>query len=629
MVRRFGGLVLAAFLVVAMGIAAACGSGSSNATPVGDGGGDVTTGDGPGSLLGGEGGLQTLVVAPQNPKLTVPSPGTTTQFTATINGNPVTAQWTVDLAAIGTIDGTGLFTASGLLGGQTTIDRAGRARCTRRRSSPSSSHWTDNPGNVSAGTQSSSSGEAPRTPRSSGSTRTTAPCSRGPPGADAPVRRDGARRGVRARVLQLARLQGLLRRLQPRAGGLQPAALDDHHARARRAPTRCRCSSPRSPAAGHGPHHRELDHRPGQPQGDRLLRVTLLSPTDNGATMRIKPGAAQPDVLLGNCNVCHYVSADGSTIVATLDVTTPITSGAYDLKNNARAITQGNPTRLHLRRASTRTAASSWRAELRRRSPASRTMPVGRRTSTTRRRGPSSPRRAGTASSPTGRCRPSRRTARRSRSTTTTRARVTRSPSWTSTSRPHVLEPRRRRDGPDNFLGWPAFTPDGEWVVYDADSRSDFATWNRRHLGRSRTCRSPTSPSQTTVRCSRSQRRGQRPVLPALRRAAEGHMNYEPTVLPVAVGGYYWVVFTSRREYGNTINDADPYYGGPTEPRAPSPSARSSGSRRSTSTTPSTRARARTTSATRRSTCPARSSQTGNYRGFWALARASRTARAA
>ena len=28
-------------------------------------------------------------------------------------------------------------------------------------------------------------------------------------------------------------------------------------------------------------------------------------------------------------------------------------------------------------------------------------------------------------------------------------------------------------------------------------------------------------------------------------------MNYEPTVNPVASGGYAWVVFTSRRMYGN------------------------------------------------------------------------------
>ncbi len=36
----------------------------------------------------------------------------------------------------------------------------------------------------------------------------------------------------------------------------------------------------------------------------------------------------------------------------------------------------------------------------------------------------------------------------------------------------------------------------------------------------------------------------------------EGKLNYEPTVLPVEAGGYYWTVFTSRRLFGNvaTIN---------------------------------------------------------------------------
>src|SRR6185503_12810363 len=29
--------------------------------------------------------------------------------------------------------------------------------------------------------------------------------------------------------------------------------------------------------------------------------------------------------------------------------------------------------------------------------------------------------------------------------------------------------------------------------------------------------------------------------------------NYEPFALPVPAGGYYWVVFTSTREYGNTM----------------------------------------------------------------------------
>jgi hypothetical protein len=30
-------------------------------------------------------------------------------------------------------------------------------------------------------------------------------------------------------------------------------------------------------------------------------------------------------------------------------------------------------------------------------------------------------------------------------------------------------------------------------------------------------------------------------------------MNYEPNVMPLPVGGYFWVVFTSRRTYGNTV----------------------------------------------------------------------------
>ncbi len=35
--------------------------------------------------------------------------------------------------------------------------------------------------------------------------------------------------------------------------------------------------------------------------------------------------------------------------------------------------------------------------------------------------------------------------------------------------------------------------------------------------------------------------------------AVDNNMNYEPNVMPLPVGGYYWVVFTSRRAYGNTV----------------------------------------------------------------------------
>ncbi len=43
---------------------------------------------------------------------------------------------------------------------------------------------------------------------------------------------------------------------------------------------------------------------------------------------------------------------------------------------------------------------------------------------------------------------------------------------------------------------------------------------------------------------------------------ADWNLNYEPTILPEQIGGYYWMVFTSRRLYGNvaTIN---PYWSDP------------------------------------------------------------------
>lgn len=38
----------------------------------------------------------------------------------------------------------------------------------------------------------------------------------------------------------------------------------------------------------------------------------------------------------------------------------------------------------------------------------------------------------------------------------------------------------------------------------------------------------------------------------------DDQMNYEPTVSPIASGGYAWVIFTSRRMYGN-VAQGDPY----------------------------------------------------------------------
>jgi hypothetical protein len=107
-----------------------------------------------------------------------------------------------------------------------------------------------------------------------------------------------------------------------------------------------------------------------------------------------------------------------------------------------------------------------------------------------------------------------------------------------------------------HFLGWPTFTPDGNWVVYHSNSNPDYATWDLAKADLS-VAQLSTNTNATLDRLNGIFNGTY--YLP-FGEMAEGHMNYLPTILPVAVGGYYWVVFTSRREYGNTINTADPYY---------------------------------------------------------------------
>jgi hypothetical protein len=618
MVRRFGGLVLAAFLVVAMGIAAACGSGSSNATPVGDGGGDVTTGDGPGSLLGGEGGLQTLVVAPQNPKLTVPSPGTTTQFTATINGNPVTAQWTVDLAAIGTIDGTGLFTASGLLGGQATIEaQVGTLHAQTVLTVVLA--LEDNPGNVSAGTQQQLLG---------GGTADTAfmwlypyDGTVFPQGLLAPVLQVGgtAPDAVYVHVsFSSLDYKGFYGASNPGQVVFSPQLWTTITQTASGTDTVQVQLTKISAGQVTGPITESWRIAQGTLKGSVYYESRFSSPTDNGATMRIKPGAAQPDVLLGNCNVCHYVSADGSTIVATLDVTTPITSGAYDLKNDAGAISlkpdetytfgalykdgsflmacgsatipgiaNDGPVVSHLydTKSGVQIPAPGWDGVI-----TNGAMPTF---------------------SPDG-----KQIVFNHYDSGQGHTLAVMSFDLTSYTFSNLVD---FATDPVNFLGWPAFTPDAEWVVYDADSRSDFATWNSGGVDAKSDLQIAHVASQTSVPLSvlNGVVNGQY-YLP-FGEAAEGHMNYDATVLPVAAGGYYWVVFTSRREYGNTLNNPDPYYA--VDNRTPGALAWRkklwvAALDIDNPEHPSTSAHDISHPAFY---LPGQDLQTGNYRGFWAL----------
>lgn len=136
-----------------------------------------------------------------------------------------------------------------------------------------------------------------------------------------------------------------------------------------------------------------------------------------------------------------------------------------------------------------------------------------------------------------------------------------------------------------NYVAWPSFLPQGEAVVFQKQvgpgcDYCDFVinaptyrynqrltTWAKSQaelwIVRDATDKRPTALNALIGRTSTgesylpehvSQDRAGDTLTPA-RTWDDTKMNYMPTVNPVPSGGYYWVVFTSRRRYGNLIHE--------------------------------------------------------------------------
>ncbi len=102
-------------------------------------------------------------------------------------------------------------------------------------------------------------------------------------------------------------------------------------------------------------------------------------------------------------------------------------------------------------------------------------------------------------------------------------------------------------------IAFPSFSPDSKWVVYQ---RGDFsrAKYGNNQVG------------HDNLRIADvAQQVGELPLDAAsgvgLVDAKNLQLSYQPTVNPIAVGGYMWVVFVSPRDYGNKmVSAADPTY---------------------------------------------------------------------
>jgi hypothetical protein len=573
--RGGAGAAFAALLVV-VAARGAIGCGSSgqkgdaadpDASTVGTfGNGNGGNGGGPTGVNDGD-----VTVKPADSTLDVSGPGVTLAYQAFLKGSatPSPASWFVDDATLGSIDANGVFTASALTGGVVHVtaqvgSSIGTTSLTIRL------HIKENPGGVDPGTQGGLEGGG----TADAAFRWLYPYDHTvfPRGLAGPVlQTDGAAPdALLVRVKSsLLDYEGFYKPTAPSQLALSDTLWTAITTSAQAGEQVTVQVTKSSGGAITGPISESWTIAQGSLKGT-VYYNTYTSPAANGvgAVMRIKPGADAAVFLGGSangCTVCHTVSANGSVLTAahgTSEVLGDYNSGtSYDLTNNGAPIHQ-QPDSSFTFGALTPDGALLLSNGALARAAAGNPLDW-------------TPNVPGQTQGP----RPSRLYDPKSGSGVA-------APGWDGAIT-YALMPSFAPDGkrvvfnhydsgsghslavmqfdepsrtfaqlvdvasdPQSYLGWPSFTPDGASVVYEKDTRQDYATWQGANgdLSVADVATKTSAPLDALNGTANGA-----VYLPY--GAAEAHLNYEPTILPVAVGGYYWVVFTSLREYGNTITD--------------------------------------------------------------------------
>jgi hypothetical protein len=128
---------------------------------------------------------------------------------------------------------------------------------------------------------------------------------------------------------------------------------------------------------------------------------------------------------------------------------------------------------------------------------------------------------------------------------------------------------------PAGYSVWPSYVPTNDAVVFELETQSNGRDWGgTRSPCDSTACASESAmgtkaelwwvdvATKKAARLDALNGAGYLPTLPATDHTDDATMNYEPTVNPVPSGGYAWVVFTSRRLYGN-VATLKPYWSDP------------------------------------------------------------------
>jgi hypothetical protein len=133
-----------------------------------------------------------------------------------------------------------------------------------------------------------------------------------------------------------------------------------------------------------------------------------------------------------------------------------------------------------------------------------------------------------------------------------------RSETETTTNGPSAQGGSQPAPGPaqPKAIAWPSFTPDGTGVIYHLGDSFDSSGFNYGSgIGTSYAQYAELRLVELDGTVKKLNALNGRDatgtsVLP-YGEAIDNNENYEPNIMPLPVGGYYWVVFTSRRSYGN------------------------------------------------------------------------------
>lgn len=280
---------------------------------------------------------------------------------------------------------------------------------------------------------------------------------------------------------------------------------------------------------------------------------------DNGAVMRIKPGETAT-VLQSGCTVCHSVSAQGNVLVAGVqwDSKNAVVSRAFNLPSNGGITLRNEQADGRVYAFGGLTPDGSFMltsgvpasgAKMRGMTGLLPTRLVDTSTGMTV-EGSSFPVSVAMTPnfSPDG-----RRVAFNNHDANAAGHVLSVLSHDGSQSPPEFSELENLVEDPERVVAWPSFLPDASAVVFHAGDSFDTAKPKGQALYADLRLVDVASKQVSSLDALNGYDPDGNLYLPG-GASQEEHLNYEPSVLPVPVAGYYWVLFTSRRTYGNTIS---------------------------------------------------------------------------